>query len=234
MSESTITRLREEIAACTRLLVMEGIMDFSGHVSARLPGANRILIQPKDTSRAALTADDILVVDLDGKVLEGKGPAPLETALHTCVYRARPDALAVCHGHPTISTLFSVVDRPLLAVRNFAYRFMDAVPIHPDTTHIRTVEQGRALAQTLGNHSVSLLRAHGTVAVSSSIQELFMDCLDFEENARSLLYATALGPLLPLTREEAVALRASYGRADLRAAKVWEHYVHKGRLAGAL
>ncbi|MBI3058299.1 MAG: class II aldolase/adducin family protein [Deltaproteobacteria bacterium] len=131
MSESTITRLREEIATCTRLLVMEGIMDFSGHVSARLPGVNRILIQPKDTSRAALTADDILVVDLDGKVLEGKGPAPLETALHTCVYRARPDALAVCHGHPAISTLFSVVDRPLLAVRNFAYRFMDAVPIHP-------------------------------------------------------------------------------------------------------
>ena len=61
-----------------------------------------------------------------------------------------------------------------------------------------------------------------------------MDCLDFEENARSLLYATALGPLLPLTRDEAAALRASYGRADFRAAKVWEHYVHKGRLAGTL
>ena len=234
MSKSKITQLRKEVATCTRLLVMQGILDFSGHISARLPGANRILIQPRDTSRAALKADDILVVDLDGKVLEGKGPAPAETALHTCVYRARPDALAVCHGHPTISTLFSVVDRPLLAVRNFAYRFVDAVPVHSDTTHIRTVEQGRAMTQTLGNHRVCLLRGHGTAVVSPSIQELLMDCLDFEENARSLLYATALGPLLPITRDEAAELRASYGRSDYRAAKVWEHCVHKGRLAGAL
>ncbi|MBI4529717.1 MAG: class II aldolase/adducin family protein [Deltaproteobacteria bacterium] len=234
MSDAQITRLREEIATCTRLLVMQGIMDFSGHVSARIPGTDRVLIQPRDTSRAAITADDILVVDIDGKVLEGKGPAPAETALHTCVYRARPDALTVCHGHPTISTLFSVVDRPLLAVRNFAYRFADEVPIHPDTTHIRTDEQGRAMMQTLGTHGVCLLRAHGTVVVSRSMQELFMDCLDFEENARSLLYATALGALLPLNPEEVSALRASYGRSDYRAGKLWQHYIHKGRTVGVL
>lgn len=234
MSEATTTKLREEVAICTRLLTMREIIDFSGHVSARIPGTNRILIQPRDTSRAGVTANDILVVDLEGEVLEGEGPPPSETALHTAVYRARPDALAVCHGHPTISTLFSVVDRPLLAVRNFAYRFMDATPVHPDTTHIRTREQGEAVTRTLGSHRACLLRAHGTVLVSSSVQELFMDCLDFEENARSLLYATALGPLLPLTGAEATQLRASYGRSDYRARKVWEHYLHKGRLAGVL
>lgn len=233
MTEAKITQLRDEIATCTRLLVMQGIMDFSGHVSARMPGTDRVLIQPRDTSRAALTADDILVVDLDGKILEGQGPAPSETALHTAVYRARPDALAVCHGHPSISTLFSVVDRPLVAVRNFAYRF-DGVPIHPDTTHIRSVEQGRALSQTLGSHNVCLLRGHGTVVVSSSMQELFMDCLDFEENARCLLYASALGPVLPITKEEVTELRASYGRSGYRVGKLWEHYVHKGKTAGLL
>jgi L-ribulose-5-phosphate 4-epimerase len=234
MFEAKMTELRQEIANCTRLLVMEGIMDFSGHVSARIPGSDRILIQPKDTSRVALSPDDILVVDLDGNILEGNGPAPLETALHTCVYRARPDALVVCHGHPSISTLFSVVDRPLVAVRNFAYRFREAVPIHPDTTHIRTVEQGRALSQTMGSHRVCLLRAHGTVVVAPSMHELFMDCLDFEENARSLLYASAIGPLLPITKDEAVDLRKSYGRPESRAAKVWEHYIQKGKVAGWL
>lgn len=233
MSEVKINLLRQEIATCTRLLVMQGVMDFSGHVSARIPGTDRVLIQPRDTSRAALTADDILLVDLDGKVLEGKGPTPSETALHTAVYRARPDALTVCHGHPSISTLFSVVDRPLVAVRNFAYRF-DAVPIHPDTTHIRSAEQGRALSQTLGSHNVCLLRGHGTVVVSSSMQELLMDCLDFEENARCLLYATALGSLFPITKDEVAELRASYGRSDYRAGKLWEHYVHKGNVAGIL
>ncbi|MBI2533068.1 MAG: hypothetical protein HYW03_12800, partial [Deltaproteobacteria bacterium] len=62
----------------------------------------------------------------------------------------------------------------------------------------------------------------------------FMDCLDFEDNARSLLYASALGPLLPLTAAEEGALRESYGRQGSRAAKLWEHFLHKGRLAGVL
>jgi L-ribulose-5-phosphate 4-epimerase len=233
MSDATVTRLREEIASCTRLLVMHGIMDFSGHVSARIPGTDRILLQPKDRSRLALKAEDLLVIDLNGNILEGEGRPPLETALHTCMYRARPDIQAVCHGHPSISTLFSVVERPWMAVRNFAYRFTE-IPVHPDTTHIRTDEQGRAVAAALGKQSICLLRAHGTVAVSVSIQELFMDCLDFEENARSLLYAGSLGQVLPLNREEVQALRASYGRGDSRAAKVWEHCLQKARLTGVL
>jgi ribulose-5-phosphate 4-epimerase/fuculose-1-phosphate aldolase len=234
MSDTTIDTLRQQIATCTRLLVMTEVMDYSGHVSARIPGTDRILIQPRDTSRLALGADDLLVVDLDGKVIEGDEPPPAETALHTCVYRARADVLAVCHGHPPFSTLFSVVDRPLVAVRNFAYRFANAVPVHSDTTHIRSTAQGRAVAQTLGGHRVCLLRAHGTVVVSRSIQELFMDCLDFEENARSLIYASALGPLLPLTRDEEEVLGDSYGRAEFRAAKLWQHYIQKGQLAGVL
>ncbi len=234
MSDTAIDTLRQQVATCTRLLVMAGIMDYSGHVSARIPGTDRVLIQPRDTSRLALKADDILVVDLNGKVIEGHEPAPAETALHTCVYSARPDVLAICHGHPPFSTLFSVVDRPLQAVRNFAYRFAGTIPIHPDTTHVRSIEQGRAVAKSLGNHPACLLRAHGTVIVSRSVQELLMDCLDFEDNARSLIYASTLGPLLPLTGNEEEVLRDSYGRAEFRAAKLWEHYLQKGRLAGIL
>src|SRR5439155_23741872 len=163
LPETDERQLREQIAQCTRLLMMEQVIDFSGHVSVRLPGTDRVLIQPRDTSRAALTADDILVVDLDGNVLEGQGPAPSETALHTCVYRARPDATTVCHGHPTMSTLFTTVDRPFPAVRNFAYRFTGGqLPIHPDTTHIRTEQQGDAVAESLGSQRACLLRAHGT------------------------------------------------------------------------
>ena len=234
MPEADVQRLREQLATCTRLMVMADIMDFSGHVSARIPGQDRILIQPRDTSRAGLTADDILVCDIDDNVLEGQGPAPSETALHTAVYRARPDAVAVCHGHPTMSTLFTVVDRPFVPVRNFAYRFAGGVPVHADTTHIRTVEQGRAMVETLGQNKVCLLRGHGTCVVSRSVEELLMDCLDLEENARSLLMANTLGPLLPITPDEVAQLKDSYGRSDYRAAKVWEHYQQKGRLAGVL
>ena len=100
MAQISESALRTQIAECTRMMVMAELLDYSGHISARLPGTNRVLIPPRDASRAGVTADEILIVDLDGKVLEGNGPAPTETAIHLGVYRAREDVQAVGHGHP--------------------------------------------------------------------------------------------------------------------------------------
>lgn len=119
------------------------------------------------------------------------------------------------------------------AVRNFAFRFM-GLPVHADPTHIRTAQQGRAVAQTLGSHRACLLRAHGTVVAASSIPELFTDCVELEENARSLVYASLLGPLRPITPDEVEELEASFGKNDYRVGKIWEHYQHKARQAGLL
>lgn len=234
MAEDQETRLRQDLATCTRLLVLKEILDFSGHLSARIPGRDLLLIQPRDRSRAALTADDLLVVDLDGNVVEGEGPPPAETSIHTGVYRNRPDVNMVCHGHPLHSTIFSVVDRPLVPVRHFAYEYEDGVPVHGDATHIRSPEQGDAIAKTLGQSGACLLRAHGTVVVASTIEELLMDCLDLEENARTLIGAASVGTVLPLDRGEIELVRESYARGGHRPRKLWEHYVHQGRVAGIL
>ena len=233
MAEVTEQQLREQLADCTRLMVFADLMDYSGHVSARIPGTEHILIQPRDTSRAGITAASILVMDLDGNILEGEGPAPAETAIHLGMYRARADVHAVGHAHPPLSTLFTVVDRPMIAVRNYGYRFIDT-PVHPDPTHIRTLEQGAAVAATLGAGRACLLRAHGNVVVAKSVAEVFLDCLEMEENARSVLQAVALGPLKPITADEVGLLEVSFGKNDFRVAKVWEHYQDKARQAGVL
>jgi L-ribulose-5-phosphate 4-epimerase len=233
MSEASETLLREQIADCTRMMVMAELMDYSGHVSARIPGTDRVLIQPRDTRRAGLKPDDVLVVDLDGKVLDGPGPAPTETAIHLGVYRARPDILAVGHGHPPMSTLFTMVDRPMIAIRNYGFRFIDT-PVHPDPTHIRTLDQGAQVAATLGNRRACLLRGHGTVIAGGSIPEVFMDSLEMEENARSTVMACSLGgKLLPITAEEVPLLEVSFGKNDYRTGKIWEHYLEKSRQSGA-
>ena len=86
LSEST---LRQQLADCHRMMVMAELLDYSGHVSARIPGTDRVLILPRDASRSGVTADDMLVVDLDGKVLDGNSLPPTETAIHLGVYRAR-------------------------------------------------------------------------------------------------------------------------------------------------
>lgn len=234
-SVDVATALREDLVTCTRLLVFCEILDYSGHVSARIPSTDHILIQPRDMSRAALSPADLLVVNLDGEVVEGDVPPPAETDIHTGVYRARPDVGMVCHGHPTLSTSFTMVDTPLVPMRHFAYKHPKGLAVHPDPTHITTREQGDAVAKTLGDADGCLLRSHGTVLVANRFDVLFMDCLDLEENAKTLLAATqAGGKLLPLTEEEVAVVAASYGRGGHRPAKVWEHYIRRGKAAGVL
>jgi hypothetical protein len=72
------------------------------------------------------------------------------------------------------------------------------------------------------------------VVAGNSVAEVFVDSLEMEENARSAVYAASLGPLKPITPEEAELIGTSYAKNDFRAAKVWEHYQEKARLAGLL
>jgi len=229
-----VAHVRRDLVTCSRLLVFREILDYSGHVSARVPGTtDRILIQPRDASRAALRPADLLIVDLDGAVVEGEGPPPAETAIHTGVYRARDDVNMVCHGHPTLSTSFSMTTARLVPMRHFAFEYADGLAVHPDPTHIRSDEQGDAVAATLGSDGACLLRSHGTVVVAQTMPELLMDCLDLEENARTQLLARQLGgELLPLTSQEVADIAASYARAGHRPKKLWNHLVHLGQVAG--
>ena len=132
----------------------------SGINPNRIPGTDRFLIPPRDASRAGLTPDEIVICDFNNKVLEGKGPAPTETAIHSGVYRNRSDVLAVGHGHPPMSTLFTMVDRPMVAIRNYGFRFI-GTPVHPDPTHIRTAEQGDRVHQVIGQLHHVVFRARG-------------------------------------------------------------------------
>jgi L-ribulose-5-phosphate 4-epimerase len=209
------------------MLVEAGIVDYSGHVSARLPEGDAILIQPIDTPRTEVDPDELFVVGLDGKVRSG--PAgdrpPSETAIHTEIMRARPDVNAVAHIHAEIATLFTLVEGvPLVPVKNHAARWADGIPTHPDPAHIDTAERGRALAATLGPRNAALIRAHGAVVTSESVQTLFADCLHFVTNAEALYRARQLGPVRPLTPEECAAFLGRFGR-ERQAKKIWRAYV---------
>lgn len=228
--------LRREVAAATRLLNHEGILGYSGHVSARLPGREALLIQPFDTSRAALAADDLLVVDFDGRPLdrdERRRPVS-EVFIHTEILRARPDVSAVAHFHPETATLFTLVEGFALApVKNHAARWAGGIPVHPDPAHIDDAALGRALAGTLADKEAALIRAHGAVVVAEDVRSLFVDCVHFEENAEALYRAAALGKVMPLTASEIAAFTATFDRAR-HTAKLWQYYVGRAVAAGVL
>ena len=216
--------LRNQLAAATRMLVDVSILGYSGHLSVRIPGSDRLLIQPVDDPRASLRPDRILLVDFDGVVVEGKGRPPSELAIHSGVYRARPDVGAVAHVHHDRTTMFTMVEGgALVPVKNHASRWAAGVPTHPDPSHISSAEQGRALAATLGSAHAALLRGHGEVIVAESLPTLFADVVHFVENADALAHATQLGSVVPLTSAECDQFSATFKR-DKHARKLWTYF----------
>ncbi|HKX16765.1 MAG TPA: class II aldolase/adducin family protein [bacterium] len=221
------TRLRDEVARCTRLLAGLGILDYSGHVSARLSGRAAFLIQPFEQSRAGLQPRDLLVCDFDGTVAAG-GSAdrrpPAEVYLHAEILRARPDVRAVAHLHHELTTVFTVVNGvTLVPVKNHAARWASGVPVYPDPRHVDSRARGRAAARSLGPHHAMLIRAHGQVVVAESVPAVFADALHFVENAEALYRAALLGRPRPLSAREMADFVREFDR-DRHVAKLWRDY----------
>lgn len=235
-SELTEPALRGQVAAATRMLNALGVLGYSGHISTRIGNGERVLIQPFDRSRAELAPDDLLVVDLDGAVVEGPEGVrpPSELVIHTAILSARPDVRAVLHCHPETATLFTMLeDTPLVAMKNHAIRWADGIPTHPDPGHISSPEQGAELVATLGGCSACLLRAHGAVLVAESVPALMIDAVHFEENAEALARVLAMGKPVPLTKAEAETMAYSFNR-DRHVAKLWKYYVGRARAEGTI
>ena len=226
-------RLRAEVSAATRLLNLEGIMDYSGHVSARLPGREAFLVQDLDWPRGDVAPDNLLVADFDGNKLAGPDGLypPAEVYIHSEILRARPDVNAVVHVHPDTAILFTLADGPpLVPVRNHASRWASGIPTHPDPGHVNTPELGRELAETLGDHDAALIRAHGIVVVAESVPGMFVDAVHFVENAEAMYRAAQLGPVKPLTPEE-MEMFTSRFRRDRHVRKLWDYYRRRGAQA---
>jgi L-ribulose-5-phosphate 4-epimerase len=228
--------LRCEVAAATLLLNDLGILGYSGHVAARLPGREALLIQSFSQSRSTVGPADLLTCDFDGKLLAGPDGLrpPSEVYLHCEIFRARADVEAVAHFHHDLTTAFTLVESvKLQAVKNHAIRWQSGIPVHGDPSHVSTPERGRALAQSLGAHHGLLIRAHGQVVVAESVKGVLIDSIHFVENAQAMYDAACLGPVVPLNQAEIAEFSSDFDRGR-HIAKLWEYYVGRGRAAGVL
>jgi ribulose-5-phosphate 4-epimerase/fuculose-1-phosphate aldolase len=226
---SAAETLFAEVAAITRLLESEEILDYSGHVAARIPGRDAFTVQIGSTSRTEVSPASMLVVDYDGKVLEGDGQPPSELPIHLEILKARPDVQAVLHCHMELAIAFTMMQGvTLLPMRARASRWKSGIPTHPDPSHIKFKEQGVELAQTLGPHHVALMRAHGLVMVAESAQALFVDAIHFKENAQAHMQVLQSGMKpVPLTEAEIEQIEKMEMR-DWHIKKLWNYYLRKG------
>jgi L-fuculose-phosphate aldolase len=222
-----IAKMRERIALATRMLASEGIVGSSGHVSMRIPGMDRVLVGPSDVSRDVITPDDVVMVDLESKQLEGKRKRPDETEIHTGIYRARADVMSIVHTHPTYSVVFSITKKPILPVHMHGAIFADGVPVFDSVGHINTRELGDGLARALGNRRAVLIKMHGAAIVGHSLEEAFVASFQLEENAQQQLLAEQAGATVePMTLEDVErCVKQSWSPFSIQ--KRWQYYIDK-------
>ena len=219
--------LRRQLADALSMMERAEVIDFNGHMSCRLPGTGHILINSGKSVRSALTAADIIEIDLEGRPIGHDVVPPMEFPLHAAIYRARPDVNAVAHTHPVWSTLFSSVGEPVRPVTMQA-AVMGPVQLFPKTASINNPELAAELARALGPHRVIMLRSHGAVSVGADIVEAFVFAIYLEETARRQYLARAIGTPYALDAGEVEKIGTNLRRPHLLR-KVWDYHHAKLR-----
>lgn len=218
--------LREQVAWACRILADEGYADLTlGHVSARAAG-DSILIKRKGVALGEVTPADVVEAD------DEKAELHLETVLHTAVYERRPDVGAVIHGHPPYTTAFSATDAKLELLTHDAVLFAEGIAFFDDSPELITdEEQGRAVAEALGERRVVVLRNHGVLVADRDVRWAVLSAVTLERAVRLQAIASTLGALLPISQEWADRMHADKYQ-DRFVEEYWDAWIRKLRRAG--
>ena len=205
----TISELRKKVALSCRIVGGQGLTRGSlGHVSARIPGTDRVLIKGKGVNEEAVefaTEKDVITVDLEGRVLEArKGiEAPNETAMHLIIYRKRPEVMSVIHTHPDWIVALTACDKPLIPMYA-AYNpagmrlVLDGIPIYPRSVTIVNRELADDFMGVMGDKKVCVLIGHGMTVAGGSVEEATVVSLNMYDLARLHGMAYAIGQPRPI------------------------------------
>ncbi len=181
----------------------------AGNLSVRL-GEDRFLTTPSGLHKAYLAPEQLLVVDLSGRVLEGApGLRPTsELPMHLEVYRQRADVGAVIHAHPITCVALSLVGHnltePLIPE---AVVLLGPVPTAPYATP-SSEENRRAIAGLIANHQAIILAHHGVLTVGRTLDEAFDRLETLEHVARTVALAWQIGTPQPLSASAVEKLNA--------------------------
>ena len=208
--------LRDAIVEVGRRLYARGYTASNdGNISARLD-ANRLLMTPKSVCKGFMSADMMVITDLDGKKLSGDRDPSSEMQMHLEVYRQRPDANAVVHAHPPIATGFAVAGIPLdRAVLAEVITTLGSVPI-ADYATPSTRELPDAVRRYVKAHDGMLLANHGALTLGADLFGAYYKMETIEHFAKISLVARLLGGERLLSRQEVErlqGLRGMYGIA---------------------
>ena len=194
--------LRETVWRANVALPQNGLVLWtSGNASARDPETGLVIIKPSGVLFDELTPENLVIVDVNGNVVEGDLKPSVDTASHLYVYRHRPDLNGVVHTHSPYATSFAIRGESLpIYTTTSAAVFGTEIPVS-DFATIGEEEIGKEIVNKIGNCTAILMRSHGVFTIGKNVMAALKNAVILEETAQYVHYAKLRGPLDPLPEE---------------------------------
>jgi L-ribulose-5-phosphate 4-epimerase len=212
-TDDAIARVRETVSALHAELVRYGLVAWTaGNVSARVPGADLMVIKPTGVSYEDLTAQSMVVCDLSGVAVDAELAPSSDTAAHAYVYRAMPEIGGVVHTHSTYATAWAARGEAIPCVLTAqADEFGGEIPVGPFAL-IGGDDIGKGIVATLSRHRsrAVLMRNHGVFTIGRDARAAVKAAVMCEDVARTVHHARLLGQPLPIAPADVDALYDRY------------------------
>jgi L-ribulose-5-phosphate 4-epimerase len=208
-----VAELREIVSDLHAELPRNGLVAWtSGNVSARVPGADLMVIKPSGIGYDDLTPESMVVCDLDGNTVSDSYTPSSDTATHAYIYRHMPEVGGVVHTHSTYATAWAALGEPIpCVITAMADEFGGEIPVGPFAL-IGSDEIGRGVVATLSGHRspAVLMRSHGVFTIGPTVRDAVKAAIMCEDVARTVHAARLLGTPEALPQDQVDALHKRY------------------------
>ncbi len=201
-----LQELREEVCRANRALPEHGLVTWtSGNVSGRDPESGLVVIKPSGKLFDELTPENMVVVDLDGNVVEGDLGPSSDTASHIWVYRHRDDVNGMVHTHSNYATAFAAVNRAIpVYLTAIADEFGCEIPCGGYAS-IGGKEIGEEILRSIGPSVAILMKNHGVFTIGKNVNKALKAAIMVEDIAKTVWLALQIGTPDILSPEETAA-----------------------------
>ena len=206
-----LEKLREIVWKCNLELPKNDLVRMtSGNVSGRDRDTGLVVIKPSGFSYEEMTPAHMVVVDADGRVVEGDLKPSTDTAAHLYVYRHRPDVNGVVHTHSTFATAFAAVGRSIPPVLTaISDEFGGPIPCGGFAL-IGSDAIGKVVVESIGASPAVLLKNHGVFTIGKNAEAAVKAAVMTEDVARTVWYALQLGAPDKIPAEDVAKLHQRY------------------------
>lgn len=193
---------KREIIKAGMNLDRYGLIALSGgNVSVRME-SGEILVTPSGMIYEDLTEDDILVMDLEGKIIEGTRKPSSDTEAILYIFQKRPDVTSVIHTHQPYATAVGLIqDEFEVNLTTLANATAGPVPVTPYSS-AGSIDMGIDTVKYIGNGLAVILAHHGVMTIGKNLKQALYAAVYLEEAAKCYLAARACGETKKMTPEQ--------------------------------